>query len=546
MQVRHGFLALALAACQPFELHDFPPVCDPAVETCPPDAGSTAATTTIGDDIPDGVQTVTTATTTSAGATTSDPDPGGDTEIEPPEPAIESVSLQPDPLKFAGSIDVDVVATDAEGVRLQYPGAEVELEKGPNGHFRGRISASTGLTNGTYQAILAPWRGETAGEPESRFYTFDLPPAGEVFLWDTMPDHGSGQVEALRVAASGHVIALMTIYQNGVPRCALHRRDLEGKYTEADDIRVIFPDKECQAIDLEVDGEILYLLISMKGGDSWFWRVGSAVWGQDPTILRTGAKDEKAHALARSPAGKTAICGTAPSPILNQDKLDGRVWPLVGAPVGLDYVAPDDPQQKEHLFDETLWDCEFGADERLVAVGDVFGWHEGDLLQPKRMRPLIVEMDGQNEPVWHVDGLGPGNTTQGSISALAIDGEGRYVTGLYTCGDTCDQQGEIRVYEPGGKLSWPLTLGANILPPQDVAWSPAGYIVFASAEATGQWSSKFVVQAYIPGQYEPAWTFAKAEMPNLHLGRALTVGLGAVVGGGVGGTGFPALAFLRP
>ena len=76
--------------------------------------------------------------------------------------------------------------------------------------------------------------------------------------------------------------------------------------------------------------------------------------------------------------------------------------------------------------------------------------------------------------------------------------------------------------------------------------SRAGYIVFASAEATGQWSSQFVVQAYIPGQYEPAWTFAKAEMPKLHLGLALAVRPGVVVGGGFGGGGFPALAFLRP
>ena len=175
MRVRHDSLVFVLAACQPFEFAEFPPVCDPAIETCPPGAGSTTTTNaTTGEDVSDGVQTVTTATTTtatttSAGATSTDPDPGGSTGVTPLDPAIESVSLTPDLLKFAGSIEVDVVATDAEGVRLQYPGAEVELEEGPDGHFHGQIDALTGLTpQGMYEALLTPWRGETVGEPEGR------------------------------------------------------------------------------------------------------------------------------------------------------------------------------------------------------------------------------------------------------------------------------------------------------------------------------------------------------------------------------------------
>jgi hypothetical protein len=152
----------------------------------------------------------------------------------------------------------------------------------------------------------------------------------------------------------------------------------------------------------------------MKSGNSWILRVGSAVWGEEPTIIRTGAKDEKAHALARSPAGNTAICGTAPSPVMALDTIDGRVWPLIGAPAELDYIAPDDPQKQDHKFDEKLWDCEFGDDERLVAVGDVFGQHEPNINPPppKRTRPLLLELDGEAEPVWHVDGLGPGNISQ--------------------------------------------------------------------------------------------------------------------------------------
>jgi hypothetical protein len=104
------------------------------------------------------------------------------------------------------------------------------------------------------------------------------------------------------------------------------------------------------------------------------------------------------------------------------------------------------------------------------------------------------------------------------------------------------------VYEPGGKIWWQVTLGTNILPPRDIVWSPAGYLVVASAEASGKWSSKFVLQAFIPapGQYEPAWIFSKAEMANLHLASAVAVGPGVVIGGGLGGAGFPSLALLRP
>ena len=551
MQARHASVLLALAACRPLEFAEFPPECDPSVETCPPGSGSTTTGSPTTGDGGDGIQTVTSATTTTATTTTTtstSSGPDGNTGPAPlQDPEIRSVSLMPDLLKLAGSIDVDVVADNADGVRLVYPGIEVELEEGPAGQFHGQIYAYTGLTNGQHDATFTPWRGDLEGETETRPYTLKLPTAGELFLWDTMPDHGLGQVEALRVTASGHVVALGTLSQNGVSRCFLHRRDLEGKYAEADDIRIIFPDKEeCQAIDLAVDGEALYLLVSMMGGDGPHWRVANAEWGEEPTFLRTGAKDEKAYALARSPSGRTVICGTAPSTGMMDDIVDGRVWSLFGATSELDYLGL---KQLPHQFDETLRDCAF-VGERLIVVGDVYGRHEqGQNPQPpKRARPLLLELDGEDGPAWHVAGLGPGNITQGSISELAIDAEGRYVTGLHTCGDTCTPQGEVRIYEPGGNLWWQVTLGATIFPPRDIVWSPAGYLVIASAEAAGNWSSKFVLQAFVPeaGKYEPVWSFAKAEMANLHLASAIAVGPGVVVGGGLGGAGFPALAFLRP
>ena len=150
MQARHASVLLALAACRPLEFAEFPPECDPSVETCPPGSGpTTTVSATTGDD-GDGIQTVTSATASTTTTTSAGSGSDGETGTAPQEaPAILSVSLTPSSLKFAGSIDVEVVADHADGVRLEYPGAEVELEEGLEGHFHGQIDVHTGLSNGT-------------------------------------------------------------------------------------------------------------------------------------------------------------------------------------------------------------------------------------------------------------------------------------------------------------------------------------------------------------------------------------------------------------
>jgi len=543
MRANHSFLLVALAACG-HEIAALAPECDPERETCPPGA---AAGSTTGDESSgsaSGVQTVTTAGsgTSGSGASSDTNPPNETTDAAPIEPGVVSVKFEPNPLEFAGVIEVDVIA-DAEGVRMSvHEAAPVELTQDQDGHFRGQIVIETGLSNGTHEATFVPWEADVEGMPATRPYTVALPDAGELFLWDTMPDHGLGQIEVLRVTTSGRVVGFGTLYQDGKPRCFLHRRELDGKYAE-NDVRVIFADKECQAIDLVVDGDVLYLLMSVMSGDGPRWRLGSALWEDEPAILRTGGKGELAHAVARSVNGLIRVCGEGPSTGVNpEDKVDARVWPPVGEPLELDYKLLD----KEHQFDEILRACDF-AGERLVGVGEVFGQHEeGMPWPPKRKRPLLLELDNPTDPTWHVPGLGPGNTTQGSASELAIDDEGRYWVGLYTCGDTCDAQGEVRRYEHGGKLTWTVTLGPSTLPPSALAWSPAGYLVVGSAEVVGNWSSRFILQAFVPEEYEPAWSFAKAEVSSLHIAQAVAVGPGVVVGAGVGGNGFPAVAFLYP
>lgn len=181
MDRRSVITVLALAACN-FEIAELPPVCDPDVAVCPPGASTGVASTT-GDDgwITGEVQTVTggvDATSATAGTSTSAGEPD-ETTAAPAVPSVVSVTFDPDPLEFAGSIQVDVLADHAQGVRMLRPNSPpVELAKGPGGHFHGDLAQiHSGLSNGTYEVTFIPWAGEVEGEPDTRWYTVALPEA---------------------------------------------------------------------------------------------------------------------------------------------------------------------------------------------------------------------------------------------------------------------------------------------------------------------------------------------------------------------------------
>ena len=84
------------------------------------------------------------------------------------------------------------------------------------------------------------------------------------------------------------------------------------------------------------------------------------------------------------------------------------------------------------------------------------------------------------------------------------------------------------------------------MPPLDVAWIPAGYFVLASARPDPKDPnfSEFFVQAYHLGEGTPLWTYTQTEGLGVHLARTLTFVPGVVVAGGIGGAGFPTLAFI--
>ncbi|PCC69301.1 hypothetical protein SAMN02745121_08770 [Nannocystis exedens] len=509
-------------------------------DLCPASSGSTAVSTGGDPMLPTGeVQTVTSAgEVTTTTTTTAAPSTTGD----PVVPSVLSVMFTPEPLEQVGIIDVEVVAEDADHVRMDRPGFEsVELTKGPDVHFHGAIEILSGLSNGTHEASFVPRQEGTEGTPEIGYYTVALPEAGSEILWDVVPDDGLGQVDALAVLGDDAIVGLGTVFDgNNTPHCYAHRRNLDGSYSGAD-VQVLFPEYPCTAVDIEIVGDTIDLLVTVTGGDGPRWRLATMVWGQAaPTVLRTGEKDEVARALARDTNGKRVVCGTDPSPGL-MDKIDGRVWTLNGPSSELDYR----PTPEWHVFDETVMDCTFRGDQ-LVLVGEVYGPHEETDPPTWRKRPFMVELDGQGgEPHWIVSGLGPGNTTQGGASTLVIDDQGRAVVGLYTCADACDPEPELRLYEPGGGVVWQVTLPAEVSVPFDLTWSPAGYAVIAGAHGTGN-TTQFLLQGYVPHTYGPAWTFVKGKQAGLHVAFAVAATPDVVVGAGLGTGGYPAFAFVEP
>lgn len=536
-----ALVALALAACPPPGPSQLPPFCEPSVQACPPTTGSTDTGDPESSSAPtDGIQTVTGLPTTSSTGEPSETT-GSSTTSGPMLPVVEDVDFAPDPLMVVGEIAVDVVAQNVDGVRMELEdGSAHELTKAPSGHYLGTLEKiQTGLDNKVYDATFIPRLGDLEGEPYFAQYEVALAAAGTEFVWDTSPDLGKSQVDALAVTQT-HVLVLGTFFVGSDPHCFVHRRALDGK-PSADTI-VIFPEYKCIAEDLVAgDDDTFWLLVTVESGGGWRWRLASAVWGQPPIVLRTGA-DEVARALARSPQGDLVACGSGPSPLPIFDKIDGRVWRPLGPAIELDY-RPND--MDAHHFDETVQDCAF-AGEQLRLVGEVYGLHD-EKNAPKRKRPFVMALDG-GQAAWTVAALGPGNTTQGGATSLAISPVGDTYMGLFTCGDACKAQGELRRYDATGELTWNVILDPDVLPPTDIAWSPAGYIVMASAQVVDKnaWSTKFLLQAYAPPKLEPSWNYSKATLPSFHLAQAVAVSPSAVIGGGSGSDGFWALAFVAP
>ncbi len=529
----------------------------PDVVTCEEQnaCGTTEPDATSGDGAPttsEGVNTVTGESSSDTGDSSSsgaDPETGAEstgttTGDVADVPQILTRKVDPDYTDVNAALDVFVTADHADGVRMELESGDVvELTPLGAGQFGGEILAYSGLGNGEMTAWFTPWKGALVGETVGAEYVIALPPPGYELYWNADELDLDGNVAKIGILPDGRPVEFGTYYVMGEPRCYLRLRDKNGESVEFVDV---LPPARCRAIDFTIDRDtgMMHFLVERKSGDGLVWWAGeSPGWGFAPKNIGIGGVGDTALALASRP-GLVAVCGA--KPVVSTDKRDALAVLLRPGQQPkerlFDYVNP-----KTHWFAETARDCMFAdAGDTLVLVGEARGDHVNDGTDAPRDRRMVIEYDvAADDSKWDVGGPGPG--VQSRILAADVDDQGRYHTVGYTCLDTCEPEGDVRIYSPDGALASQVSmgpLGSAWFGPHDIAWSPAGYAVVAFAELQGQ-AVVFKVQAFAPNTYEPLWTFTPSNKQGAQIAFAVAIGLfGEVFAGGIGATNHPAFAVI--
>ncbi len=482
----------------------------------------------------------------SSGSTALDDDSGAETanttsEPEPaPPPSILPPKVTPNYTAVNALLEATVTAENSDGVKMQLDNGDVvELTQLSPGEFGGQIAAFTAVDNGQHTAIFTPWRDALVGQSLGADYVIALPPLGYESSWQVEQDV-DGSVAAIEVLPDGTPVEFGTDHEMGEPRCYLRRRDKDGTPVE---FVSVLPPAHCRAIDLTIDPDtgVMHVLLERQSGDGLVWWVGEiAAWGLGAKNIGIGKVGDTALALASRP-GLVAVCGS--KPVATPDGVDALAVLLRPNQPAEERLFDYRPTVKLHTFVENVRDCDFAGDT-LVLVGEANGQHGGD--DKKRDRLMVIECDvATDTKTWTMAGPGPG--VQSRALAVDVDDQGRYHIAGYTCLDTCEPEGEVRVYEPGGTLvgQVPLgPLGSDWFGPHDIAWSPAGYAVVALGEKQGQ-SYVFKVQAFVPGDLWPLWTFIPNDKQGLQIAFAVAVGpFGEVYAGGIGATNHAAFAVI--
>ena len=494
-----------------------------------------------------------TGDTTLVGDSTGEPSAGSGEPALPP--TLREATLTPDVIEFEGPVVAHALAEDAEGVRMRIDGGDaIELALVAPGEFAGELGVFTALANGTHDVVFTAWQGEQESAPLLVQYEAKLKAAGGEAYWDASGVLGEGFGRGVAVdQVSGQIYELFDVNEGGEDRCYVRQRGAQGEYFDADLVAVL-PGKSCSAtaITLAADGTLHVLAETELGGKTVWWLGRMDSWKAPMLTLDWGEPGEKAHALAQRPdAAEVAVCGTTPTNAI--DKVDGMVAifreGLPGyRPAPFDYKPTpfDDP----NIFGETLRDCAYDADV-LVLAGEAFGDHPDYKNKEETSRLLLVEYDLQAEAAhWTIAELGPGPAVQSGARSLVVTPDGTYLTLGYACEFECDSQLHLREFLPGGVPS-----GWNLLPAvdasaTDLVWSPAGYAVVAAAKVNGPWWTEFWLQAWIPGEEIPAWTYGHPDQPDLHIVFAVAVAkYGRIYAVGVAGQGdlqVPVLAIVDP
>ena len=494
----------------------------------------------------------------------------GSTSDEPTEgpsatpPAIASYTLstrdgpedEGDPLVITkhGPIFVDVDATDADGVRVEfYDGAVIELAAEVEGVFRGDFLVVSALANGGHVAKLVPYREDYGdGEAAAAPYAVALPPMGAELLWDADQKLGWGLVVDVEVLPDGDILELLSLIGDDFERtCALRRRNPQGVFDLNHDVELLLNGEPCEAVDLAVrDGQVFILLTDDDG--QWSLEHTPLFSEEKASILPVakGEPGETATALALHEDGGIAVCGTVPSGFGDDDAF-AWVWESGKEPTRqmFDYVLEgEDFPEEPHMFDETPRDCVFVGEDRLVLVGEAHGKHDQDDNTFYRRRFVLpVDLTKGDPPNFLVAaGEGSGNAMQSVATSADVDDLGRLLLAGYTCDKECKNvEGRLWVQSLDGTLNWFAQLGLfgePYLAPSGVRWHPAGYVVVANG-GTLKEEDTFMLRAFALGEYEPLWTFAKGALVEEHYALALTVGpYGEICASGIGDGFYPGLA----
>ena len=461
-------------------------------------------------------------------------------------PVIVDVEMTPDPIIFNGPIAVTVNAEHTEGVRMKFEdGEEVELVAAEPGVFVGEIAVMTGLLNGLHVAALTPWASDSEGEAVEASYTIALPAPGSEAFWEAGDLIGGGQVVSMGVLPDGNIVEFGTQWIQGGSRCYVRRRDKSGAWKQSD-FQAVLPGVQCEAIDMKISpAGAIFVLARRASNNSLRWWLGEiATWGASPANRGLGENDHVAAALGLHASGMVAVCGSVPTQEV--DGKDAATWlfrpNLPGESRVFDYRPEEDA--KPHEFAETIRDCAFAGDS-LVSVGEAFGKHEKwSNLQLDRHFVLEFETKVKTDD-WIV---ASGDLwSQSGATTIVVDDQGRYFTGGYVCGDTCNPIAELRAYDPDGTVLWKSQIGeipVKTWGPHDLVWSPAGYAIIALGGTKGN-EIAFSVRAYATTKADPLWVYSRKDNQYLQMARALAVGhFGEVYVGGFGMNSYPAVAYV--
>jgi hypothetical protein len=466
-----------------------------------------------GDNEPGGTGAPTTSTTTwdePTGGAASSASGGSGTEAtdagELPPPVIADMTLNPTPVKSAGTLTVEVKLGDggAEAVTITVDGGEPAAltPVGDGGAlFTGEIAVFGESWNGDHEVVAVAARGEEVSEPWSEWFTVEAPAAGsEAWLEKSqlVPSYGN----AIDVDDQGDVLELFTHPTPNGQECYLRRRDETGASVWTGEVRWLAPFEDCVGEDVKFapDGTIWALVNVYKNGlgrwQLWHLDDDGMPLGQTPQI---GSLTHLGRGLDVNAAGDVLLCGTAPA--TQDDDAWIRLQPAASVPwtVPWDYLNIEGIQ---HKFSERTQDCAF-VEDRIVVVGEAWGPHEKEKPQEFQRRGFVLELSlaaaklaelvNSSTLAWHSD-----------HTAVAPDGKGGYVAVGYNCEPKVtpcnDTEGALRWFSLGAtELRMQPVTGTSRL--NDVTLSPAGYAVVAGTAMPT--SEGFLAQAWSSSEIGP-------------------------------------------